>query len=747
MKKQNKLQVLLTALLLLFVISNNSYSQQCNADFSYSYITVDSLQFTDLSTCSSGSCIVQWLWDFDDGQTHTLQNPTHQYLAAGTYIVNLTIFIDSMGYVQSCNVTIPVSTTTFPTAIFSTNSPVCPNSEVDFDDNSTTPDGYITQWDWDFGDGTTQTILYPNNPDVSHTYTTSGTYDVELTITNSINFTDSTIQTINILAQPVADFTYVMDCVEDPVLFTDLSSTNGGSDLVSWHWEFDDPGSGSNNTSTLQNPAHTYTNNGSYDVELFVINSQGCSDTIISSVELSDPGLDFTYMGDCFGSTTFFEVDATVTNINEVLTWNWDFGDGFTSNLQNPSHNYAVASGYNVTLSILTINNCTAEIVHNVIINQLPSVEITANTNMTNVSVPIQFYGNSATGGIISWYWEFGDGSFSTLQNPVYQYQNYGIYNVTLDVIDMNGCLNIDTAEIQIIPPPVFPDSLAIWNTIGYSYGTEELRFRYGLIGDTVLVNGKNRSQTYSIVYELYDSTLSIHNSTYFGATRTNSDNQVFLKVPELPETILYDYSKEVGDTIWYNLGGAATLEGLLLWETDHYKVITAVDSVLLLDNKYHTRWFLQGPLMSDTWIENVGSVEWFGLFNPLISDITTNGNSFSFACFKQNEIPLYIDNPDCDKCFCYLLTKLEEISAYDFSKIIIYPNPAKDEINLVFDDNSNTIHEINIFNSSGQLVHGISYGINETARIDIKDWPKGIYFLTINDKFGMISNEKFVIE
>ncbi len=910
MKKLTKLSTLVTFLSLLIIPTTNTFSQQCYADFSYSYITQDSLQFNDLSTCSSGYNIVNWIWDFGDGESSNLSNPTHQFNNTGVYNVELTISIDSNGYVYNCNVIKTITITSLPsvsftwspeptnlgdptsffgysgeqltnwswdfgdgnssmmmepmhiyllpgiynvefyvtdifgysnsvihqvsvthtpgldfswnygceadpvqftilspptdiTAVvswdwnfgdggvsfvmepshiyttsgtynvsltindtmsttntvvkqitinpppissFQTNSPTCLNNDVQFIDVSTTPTGFITEWYWDFGDGNTQLVTFPDNPNVTHLYSGTGTYLTTLTITNSDSCSNSSQRSVTILTTPIADYTYEITCVENPVFFTDLSSTNGGTSISNWYWNFGDPTSGVNDTTTLQNPAHSYSSPGNYEVELVITNTNGCTDTTFQIITLTEPALDFTFTGDCYGSTTYFEVDETITNIGEVQSWHWDFGDSGTSNLQNPNHLYAVASGFNVTLSIVNTSNCTAEITHNIIINPLPSVEISANTNTANIGIPIQFYGIN-TGNISNWYWEFGDGEYSFEQNPIHAYQNYGDYNVTLEVTNTYGCINSDTAIIHIIPPPIFPDSLAIWNTIGYSYGYQESRFRYGLIGDTTITVSKDTSYSYSKVYSLYDSTLSIDNSTYFGAIRTTDDSKVYLKLPELPETILYDYSLEIGDTIWFNIGGSAASGNVIFWEEDHYKVVTNKDSILLLDNQYHKQLHMKSEIMDDIWVEQLGSIVWFGLFNPIISDIATNGDSYSFACFKQNEFPLYVNNPDCDNCFCYFLTSIQDNSNYNNPTIDIYPNPANEIVNIQVFDNKSEITELIIYNSIGRKI--ISRDLLKTKRteIDIRTWSKGVYLVIIQNGSNTIGYSKFVIE
>ena len=199
-----------------------------------------------------------------------------------------------------------------------------------------------------------------------------------------------------------------------------------------------------------------------------------------------------------------------------------------------------------------------------------------------------------------------------------------------------------------------FPDSNAIWNTVGENmFSFDKFRIRYGIYGDTII-----NSQTYHKIYDLYDTNLIHQNSVYFAALR-NEDKKVYINFPDYNETILYDFTLSVGDTIWYNLGGCAYQEGCDLWLQSHWKTVTSIDTVTLENGEQRKRWHLVSDFMGDTWIEGIGSVEWIGLFNPLITDIITNGDGWDFACFKQYDQVIFLNNPQCEKCFCQLYTSI----------------------------------------------------------------------------------------
>jgi PKD repeat protein len=142
---------------------------------------------------------------------------------------------------------------------------------------SSTYVGYIVQWDWNFGDGTTQTVLpsvesecdphlcierdLPSDPDSS-------------CIRQLQQFRNAAL---NIYPKPEANFDYGSTCDGMAVPFTDLSQGNGGGSLTQWIWDFGDPTTGVANGSTLQSPSHMFSGTGTYTVRLIVMTSNSCT--------------------------------------------------------------------------------------------------------------------------------------------------------------------------------------------------------------------------------------------------------------------------------------------------------------------------------------------------------------------------------------------------------------------------------------------------------------------------------------
>lgn len=276
--------------------------------------------FTNTST--SPSQITGYSWDFGDGTTSSGTNPMHTYSAIGTYNVCLTVYAvcDSATFCQP--VTVPCRS---PLASFSHNTS---GATANFTDLSTSI-GPGQSWAWNFGDGGTSTAQSP-----SHTYATTGTYQVCLIVTDSCG-SASICQGVSPCVPPTAAFQANPQGLYVP--FLNQSSVSGTS---TYSWDF-----GDGNTSTVASPAHTYAAAGSYYVCLTVTDACGTHiscDTLTVCATLS-AAFHFSVQN----STVDFQNWTIPIN---GTTFHWDFGNGDTSALPHPTYTYAAPGNYTVCL-------------------------------------------------------------------------------------------------------------------------------------------------------------------------------------------------------------------------------------------------------------------------------------------------------------------------------------------------------------------------------------------------------------
>src|ERR1051326_1724896 len=317
------------------------------ADFTWSPSSPQAgqvVQFTDTSTGSPTS----WSWNFGDGGTSTLQNPTHVF-AAGSFSVGLSV--SNNGGASAPFITKTVSTAPAATVANFTWSPSSPQAGevVQFTDTST---GSPTSWSWNFGDGGTSTLQNP-----THVFA-AGSFSVGLSVSNnggaSAPFITKTVSTAP--AATVANFTWSPSSPQagEVVQFTDTST---GSP-TSWSWNFGDGG-----TSTLQNPTHVFAA-GSFSVGLSVSNNGGASAAFITKTVSTAPAAavaNFTWSPS--SPQPGQVVQFTDTSTGSPTSWSWNFGDGGTSTLQNPTHTFAAGS-FSVGLSVSNNGGATTTFIN-----------------------------------------------------------------------------------------------------------------------------------------------------------------------------------------------------------------------------------------------------------------------------------------------------------------------------------------------------------------------------------------------
>lgn len=310
--------------------------------------TVNQLQasFFNTSTAQPGTA---YSWDFGDGNSSTTQSPSHTYSSPGTYVVCLSLN-------DGCNL---------PASHCDTIQITCPGLSVLFADSSNFLQASFTNQSlaapgasylWDFGDGNSSTQQSP-----SHTYSSPGTYLVCLTIDDGCNAPGTYCDTLLIVCPlPVSGFSSTSSWLQ--ASFSDLSSGNGS---FTHSWDF-----GDGFLSNLSNPMHVYANAGTYLVCLTVADLCG-SDTHCDSVTILCPVPTpwFTFSQQGGGLTVFNNTSAGMPS----AVYAWDFGDGNSSSVQNPSHTYSGSGTYLACLSIT--DSCGTASVCDTVVVQLVAVQ------------------------------------------------------------------------------------------------------------------------------------------------------------------------------------------------------------------------------------------------------------------------------------------------------------------------------------------------------------------------------------
>jgi PKD repeat protein len=313
----------------------------CNAKYEY-YTEGLNVSFKD----KSEGKITDYFWDFDDGTYSYVDDVVHPYNEPGYYEVCLTIYNDTSDCMdEKCKVVVVVDP----------ENEICnANFEVFTEGyNATFTSEAIGAYEnifWDFDDGTNS-----NQESPVHTYAEPGYYEVAFTVIDTATDcfdTRTKVVFIEGAAEIVpcyASFSFYPDNDSYAVTFTDESY----GDPVSWYWDFGD----NTEAVTDQNPVHTYTQNNYYRVCLTIENASGSQDTyckIIAVGDVSDASFAyFTYFADSITSTGHFRNESR----GNIVSYNWDFGDGYGSDQEHPSHSYETTGYYAVCLTTMSATN------------------------------------------------------------------------------------------------------------------------------------------------------------------------------------------------------------------------------------------------------------------------------------------------------------------------------------------------------------------------------------------------------
>ncbi len=451
----------------VYVVGFNSIG--CPGDTAYSSVTVapipqpsfsapaaceeNELSFTDQTFLPTGQ-VNEWRWDFGDNSvlnTTNGSNVSHQYDAPGTYDVLLNVVSD-----EGCGASITQQIEVFevPEADF-TFTNVCEGSPNAFSDVTVlNPGANITSYDWNFGDGNTGA-----GPNPTHLYANFGYYNVQLTVETEQGCIDDYTRTVFVNPNPVADFEIISACEDSLVLASTASTVEGSLDFIQSHeWNFGDPAGGPSNTSTVLNPSYVYETPNTYLVTLRVTTANGCADEYQEDITIyPSPRADFTVDLRCENEFTEFTELSTVDPATPIRRWSWDFGNGRTSNQQNPTNRY-FGDGpgvYDVQLAVSTGEGCVDTLVKPVTIHPMPRSRFVARP--VCISDSIAFLNNSfiATGNIVEHEWDYGDGNTQLgLFEPAHRYSTAGFYNVSLTTTSDSGCVNTYVREVELYPLP-----------------------------------------------------------------------------------------------------------------------------------------------------------------------------------------------------------------------------------------------------------------------------------------------------
>lgn len=482
------------------------------------------VNFINLS--NPASLITGFTWNFGDGTTSTEISPVKTFNNPGLYTV--TLIATGPGGSSNVSRQITVQSANPPVAGFTADKTSGPAPlTVQFTNAST--GGQITNYLWNFSDGTTSTQQNP-----SHEFTNVGTYNVILTVSGPGGVSSATRQIT--VGNPIQASIQATIDSGNPLRVNLLATVSGGSGTyTAYDWDFGNGqtlfGQSTPNTSVTYASANTYT------ITLTVTDSTGAKKTVTQPVTLVAPppplSADFTITQTTPSDLTV-GFTGTGTGGSGSYTYSWNFGDGNTANGQTVNHTYATAGVYTVTLTINdgTTNTTTSKQVTieasappptaTEMPTSTPSIPPITGDFIINQSSPTDLtigLSASASGGLggYTYTWDFGDGTGSVDQNPTHTYSSANTYTITLTISD--GINNFSVSKqvtINALPQLIAdftitqssPTSLTIGLDATASGGTGTYTFTWNF-GDGNSGSGQNISHTYAVA-ATYTITLTV---------------------------------------------------------------------------------------------------------------------------------------------------------------------------------------------------------------------------------------------
>lgn len=457
---------------------------------------------------------VSYLWDLAIGSSADTIPAAQTYLQGAdvvTYPISLTV-------TNFCGTSVDNDVVTVfpqPVAGFGTNLDVfCSPFEVLFNDISTgNPDSY----EWNFGDGTPNSFLQEPGSHFFFADTIPVDYTIWLYLENECG-RDTANYTITVLPNTVTAFfnTNITEgCSPLTVEFTDFS--DGATQI--WY------DLGDNTTDGNDNPVHTYTDPGEYCIYQFVDN--GCSyDTTFQCIQVfASPTVDFSTEEPnvCENAVAYF-----ISEVEDAVEMEWDFGDGGTSQNSQPSHVYTQGGNYTVTLTGIGDNGCTATVSRPYVVYAAPSAEFSIPDQVGCSPFNICF--SNISGGGNFYTWNYGDGNTSGSNAGCHTYTNDGaipeLYTVSLIAQNMQLCADTFSMDIIVSPQPTSAFTLSSFESCyapqvvaATNFSQYANDYTWTLNGDavSVLVNGN------FLIEEEGEYEIALTSANQFGCSATSS--------------------------------------------------------------------------------------------------------------------------------------------------------------------------------------------------------------------------------
>lgn len=408
------------------------------------------VNFTSTSAYDGPAPINEWYYDYGNSSNATLANgDAHSitYPGYGAYTVKHVVKVSNT--CVSDTLTRIVNVYAKPAISISYPAGCLPSDgNVQFTNNTSTPDGQALTHSWTFGDNNSNS----SNPNTStatspsHLYTV-GSYTINYSVTTANGCTADTSFTTSFNIKPLLSYNASQPAVCESL--TTTVSVAGGTVTNNVPGTAHYSGPGTDNAGNF-NPS--VAGAGTHTIWYVFASDGGCTDSLPTTITVHPkPVAAFTVDADiCLDESAQFVTNSTITS-GSITGWNWNFGDGNQAsytNGNNFSRSYTTHNNYTVKLVTVSALGCVSDTVSQLIgVHPLPVTDFTLPASICMPNGSGNFTNNSTIpgNGNLSYQWNFGDGNYSAENNPVHTYTVSGPHNVTLTATSAFGCSNEKT--------------------------------------------------------------------------------------------------------------------------------------------------------------------------------------------------------------------------------------------------------------------------------------------------------------
>lgn len=331
--------------------------------------------------------------------------------------------------------------------------------------SSTSPNGLITGYEWDFGDGsqteTTKTV--------AHKFKDEGSYDVVLKVTDEKEKMGETTRKIVVgkkpgMPQAVIKTTPALAVgalalqgeMPFSVEFDGSTSTDSKNDIVDYQWDFN----GDNKADEFgKKVTHSFNEEGTYTVKLIVVDAEDNENETTIGIKVTPQGikaaLNVTPLNGEVPLTVNFDASGSYYPNGSISSYKWDFGDKTSPVLGSAkiSHKYTSIGEYKATVTVIGSDNSKDTAEANIVVRAVQlSACFKAKPLSGKAPLAVTFEPDCSTGSITTYNLNFGDSGISSDVKPSHTFTNPGLYTVTLEVLDNNNTVSNTTVEIEVQP-------------------------------------------------------------------------------------------------------------------------------------------------------------------------------------------------------------------------------------------------------------------------------------------------------